>query len=218
MCVAQEPSEVQMTQKKRGLGARLVDAAEEWIYRLNERDHWVFGIYDRFNELHASLFMRGVRARGSRLDRTVECSDGSAALVRFLTPDDEEALAALLDSLAARYLPPHARDRDTARRALRRRSYLPFGIFIGDRIVGYLLLRLFFPWRVVTGIWTLPDTHNLGLAQVCLRQTCDFARGEKLANYCTIPIDNHNSLRVALGVGWRQLRTNRRFHVLLMPE
>jgi len=82
-------------------------------------------------------------------------------------------------------------------------------------MVGYLLLRLFFPWRVVTGIWTLPETHNLGLAQLCLRQTCDFSASEKLANYCTIPIDNHNSLRVALGVGWRKLRTNRRFHVLV---
>jgi GNAT superfamily N-acetyltransferase len=215
MSVTHVPPELEATETKHGLGARLVDAAEEWIYRLNERDHWIFRIYDRFNELHASLVMRGVRARGSRLDREVECSDGSSARVRFLTPGDEEALAALLVSLAARYLPPHARDRDTAARALRRRSYLPFGIFIGDRMVGYLLLRLFFPWRVVTGIWTLPETHNLGLAQLCLRQTCDFARGEQLANYCTIPVDNHNSLRVALGVGWRRLRTNRRFHVLI---
>jgi hypothetical protein len=215
MQVPREPSEDSMLPKRRSPSARILDAAEEWIYRLNERDHWIFRIYDQVNELHAAIFMRGVRERGSRLDRLLECSDGSSARLRFLTPDDEEALAGLLVSLNARYMPPHARDRDTVTRALRRRSYLPFGIFIGDRMVGYLLLRLFFPWRVVTGIWTLPETHNIGLAQVCLRSTSDFTRGEKLANYATIPIDNHNSLQVALGAGWRQLRTNRRFHVML---
>jgi hypothetical protein len=159
--------------------------------------------------------MRGVREGGSQLDRVVECSDGSRARLRSLTPDDEASLAFLLASLTARYMPPHSTDRDTVARALRRRSYLPFGIFIGDRMVGYVLLRMFFPWRVVTGIWTLPETHNLGLAQLCLRQTCDFSRSRGIDNYCTVPIDNHNSLRVALGVGWRILRTNRRFHVLL---
>ena len=194
--------------------ARLVDAAEEWIYQLNERDHWIFRLYDRFNELHASLFMRGVRERASQLNRPVECSDGSPACIRFLTPNDEAAFGGLLAALNARYLPPHGRDRDAAASALRRRSYLPFGIFLGDRLVGYLLLRLFFPWRAVTGIWTLPETHNLGLAQVCLRRTGDFSRSEKLADYATVPVDNYNSLRVANGAGWRTLRTNRRFHVL----
>ncbi len=216
--VSRDPSEVPATAKRPSSYARLVDAAEEWVYQLNENDHWVFRIYDQFNELHASIFMRGVRERGSRLDRVLECSDGSRARLRFLTTDDEESLVGLLASLDARYMPPHPRDRDTATRALRRRSYMPFGIFIGDRMVGYVLLRLFFPWRVVTGIWTLPETHNLGLAQLCLRQTCGFSGDEKIANYCTIPIDNHNSLRVALGVGWRILRTNRRFHVLLWNE
>jgi hypothetical protein len=215
MQVPSEPSKDPVLPSRRSPSARFLDAAEEWIYRLNERDHWIFRIYDQFNELHASIFMRGVRERGARLDRLITCSDGSSARLRFLTPDDEEALAGLLVSLNARYMPPHARDRDTVTRALRRRSYLPFGIFIGDRMVGYLLLRLFFPWRVVTGIWTLSETHNLGLAQLCLRQTCDFSRSEEMDNYCTIPIDNHNSLRVALGVGWRKLRTNHRFHVLV---
>jgi len=200
--------------EKSSLTARLLDATEEWIYQLNERDHWIFRLYDHFNELHASIFMRGVRERASRLDQTVACEDGSPARIRFLHPEEEPEFAGLLAKLNARYLPPHGRDGDAAARALRRRSYLPFGIFVEERLVGYLLLRLFFPWRAVTGIWTLPETHNLGLAQICLRQTGGFSRSQKLADYATVPVDNHNSLRVANGAGWRTLRTNRRFHVL----
>jgi hypothetical protein len=200
--------------EKSSLSARLLDAGEEWIYQLNERDHWIFRLYDGFNELYASIFMRGVRERAGRLDRVVECVDGSPARIRFLFPEDGVEFATLLSKMNARYLPPHACDAEGSVRALRRRSYLPFGIFIEDRLVGYLLLRLFFPWRAVTGIWTAPETHNLGLGQICLRQTGGFSQSEKLADYATIAIDNPNSLRMANGAGWRTLRTNRRFHVL----
>jgi len=97
---------------------------------------------------------------------------------------------------------------------LRRRSYLPFGIFVGDRLVGYLLLRLFAPWRAVTGIWTLPETHNLRLGQRTLFETARFSRSLGLADYATIGIDNPNSLRMANAAGWQTIRTNRHFHVL----
>jgi ribosomal protein S18 acetylase RimI-like enzyme len=203
-----------VTGERKRLPERLLDAAEEWIYELNERDHWLFRIYDRGNEIYAAIFMRGVRRRAAALDSGVTISDGTAARIRFLTLADEEAFSDLLAAFTARYLPPHPIDRQAAARALRRRSYLPFGIFIGDRLVGYLLLRLFFPWRAVTGIWTLPETHNLGLGQACLRQTAAFSRSEKLADYATIPIDNVNSVRMANGAGWQTQRTNRRFHVL----
>jgi hypothetical protein len=206
-----------MTAERKGLFARALDAAEEWIYELNERNHWIFRIYDRVNEVYASLVMRGVRTRAARVDVGVTGTDGTAARIRFLTPADDAAFADMLASLKARYLPPHPLDRNTAARALRRRSYLPFGIFLEERLVGYLLLRLFFPWRAVTGIWTLPETHNLGLAQGCLRETRKFSRSVKLADYCTVPIDNANSVRTALGAGFRTVRTNRRFYVLKHP-
>lgn len=197
-----------------GLRARLLDRAEEALYRLNERQHWLFRLYDRANELWAMLRFRGVRRRAARLDRAIRARAGIDARIRFLTPADEPAFAGLLAALDARYPPPHPIDRISAARALRRASYLPFGIFVGDRLVGYLLLRLFFPRRAVTGIWTLRETHNLGLGQASLRQTAAFTGSERLADYATIPVDNPNSLRMATAAGWRILRTNRRFHVL----
>jgi len=203
-----------VTAPRKGLVARGLDAAEEWIYDLNERDHWIFRLYDAFNEAWAALFMRRVRHDAARLDVTVTASDGTPARLRFLTLADEPAFAALLAAFDARYLPPHAVDREGAARALRRRSYLPFGIFVGDRLVGYLLLRLFAPWRAVTGIWTLPETHNLRLGQRTLFETARFSRSLGLADYATIGIDNPNSLRMANAAGWQTIRTNRHFHVL----
>lgn len=197
-----------------GLSARLLDAAEEWIYQLNEREHWIFRLYDRANELWASLVFRGVRERASAIDEIVSGAEGSEARLRFLTPADEAAFAELLGGLNARYLPPHPRDAAACARALQRRSYLPFGIFVDGRLIGYLLLRLFFPKRAVTGIWTIPTTHNVGIAQACLRKTGNFSTSQGLADYATVPVDNLNSVRVANGAGWRTLRTNKRFHVL----
>lgn len=197
-----------------GLLARLQDRAEELVYRMNERQHWIFRLWDQGNELWAALCFRGLRRRAAAFERPVRSRSGVEAHLRLLDPGDEEAFARLLEGLRARYLPPHPIDRASARRALRRRSYLPFGIFVEGRLAGYLLLRLFFPRRAVTGIWTLPETHNLGLGQESLRQSRAFTRGEGLADYCTIPVDNLNSVRMATAAGFRILRTNRRFHVL----
>ncbi len=196
--------------------ARLRDRGEELIYKLNERNHWMFRLYDWSNELLAAVCFRGVRSRAALLDNRIRIRTVLEARIRFLTPDDEGAFAVLLSKFDSRYLPPHAIDRDSAARALRRRSYLPFGIFIDERLVGYLLLRWFFPRRVVTGIWSLPETHNLGLGQESLRQTATFTRSERIPDYATIPVDNVNSVRVANAAGWETIRTNRRFHVLLL--
>jgi len=198
-----------------GFLIRLRNHLEEAIYRLNEANHWIFRAYDLGNELFAALRFRGIRQRASTLDVAFQTAAGTSARIRFLTPNDGVAFADLLARLGARYLPPHPTDRVSALRALQRRSYLPFGIFVGDRLVGYLLLRLFFPNRAVTGIWTLPETHNLGVGQASLRQTASFTRSEGIPDYATIPVDNVNSLRMANGAGWQVVRTNRRFHVLL---
>ncbi len=206
-------------ERKSGLLARMQDRAEEIVYRLNEQNHWIFRAYDLANEIFAAVRFRGARRRAAAIDVPLRGRDGAPARLRFLTDADDETFVALLARLtAARYRPPHPLDRTSALRALRRRSYMPFGLFAGDSLVGYVLLRFFLPGRVVTGIWTLPDTHNVGLGQASLRVTTDFVRTEGLPDYCTVPIDNLNSVRVATSVGWQVIRTNRRFHVLLVKR
>lgn len=199
-----------------GLGTRLLNRAEEWIYALNERGHWLFGLYDRGNELWASLAFRGVKRRAGELDAPVPGRDGEEARIRLLRAGaDDRAFAELLEDLAAfRYKPPHPLDRAAARRALRRRSYLPFGIFYRGELVGYLLLRLFFYRRAVTAIWSLEVAHNKRFSVNAGLVTSAFTRAEGLADYITVPLDNVYSLKAALGAGWEIVRRNRRFYVL----
>jgi hypothetical protein len=197
---------------------RIQDWAEEWIYQLNERGSFIFKLYDLSNEVFARIRFGGLRERASRLDVRFKTRTGLDARIRFLQPSDQSAFAEMLSGLKGRYGPPHAVDASGASAALARVSYLPFGIFVEEKLSGYLLLRLFYPSRAVTGIWTLPDTHNLGLGQEALKQTAAFSRAEDLPDYATIPIDNHNSLRMANAAGWQVIRTNHRFHVLLWQE
>ena len=192
---------------------RLVAAAEESVYALNERQHWAFRLYDGFNELWARLVFRGVRRRASRIDTTLPGRRGVARL-RFLGPEDTQSFAALLAAFDFKYLPPHRLDARSAATALRRASYLPFGIFVDGELVGYTLVRFFFPWRAVHGVWSLPSHHNRGFSQMAVKKTSDFTGGEGLADFVTVPVDNIYSLQGAQWAGWRIVRSNRRFHVL----
>ena len=117
------------------LGKRLLvqsglqDRLEEWVYRLNEQQHWVFRLYDWGNEIWASLVFGGVRSRASNVDLVVSAGD-CRAHVRFLTLRDLDEFAEFLSRLDVRYLPPHPLDPRFAETVLRRRSHLPFGIFV----------------------------------------------------------------------------------------
>lgn len=193
--------------------ARARNAAEMWIYALNERRHWLFGLYDAWNEAWAILAFRGVRRRAADFARELPSPEGGAQL-RRLEPTDVDAFAALLARFDFNHPPPHPLDRVHAARALRRRSYLPFGIFREEVLIGYALLRLFFPRRVVTGIWLLPRYHGTGVAVAAVRATGELTRAERLPDYATVPLDNEPSLMGAQAAGWRILRSNRRFHVL----
>ena len=206
------------SQNSPNLYQRIQDWAEERIYQLNEKGSFIFKLYDFSNEVFSRIRFRGLRKRASRLDVPFVTRTGLDARIRFLTTTDESNFAEMLSGLQGRYGPPHAVDATGASTALTRFSYLPFGIFVEEKLSGYLLLRLFYPSRAVTGIWTLPDTHNLGLGQEALKQTAAFSHSGHLPDYATIPIDNHNSLRMANSAGWQVIRTNRRFHVLLWQE
>lgn len=197
------------------LMGRLQARAEEWIYDLNEREHWAFRIYDRANELWASIFFRGLKRRASRIDVTYESREGTQGRLRFLTAGDLEILADLFSRFEMKHPPPHGLDRASTEMVLRRRSYLPFGIFAGDDLVGYVLVRLFIIRRAVTGIWGLATHHARGLNVGAVILTGKFTKEEKLPDYGTIPIDNIPSLGGALAAGWRIVRRNRRFYVVL---
>ena len=190
---------------------------EEWIYRLNEEQHWIFQVYDWGNEVWASLFFRGVRRRASELNAEIDVK-GTPVRVRFLNPGDEAVFAEFMARLDAKYLPPHELRKQDAAKALARRSYIPIGIFVEGEMIGYILLRLFFFRRIVTGIWMVASTHGGGIGRYTLNESVNFVRAEGIPNYCTIPLGNDPSLRIAYWCGWRVIRTNSRFDVLRVLE
>lgn len=204
------------TETAAGLVGGIRNAIETKLYDLNERNHFLFRLLERANDLWAGLAFRGVRRRARKLDDVIR-GKNSAARLRFLTPEDLDAFAELLARFDFKYLPPHPRDRQTAARVLRRAGYLPFGVFLGDELVGYTLLRLLFPRRALTGVWTLSTERTAGFSRAAVRRTGQFTDQEGLIDYATVPLDNPASLRAAEWAGWRVLRRNERFYVLRRP-
>jgi len=211
------PEEVEARLAAQGpgsLAARLRNAAEEWIYDLNARGHWLFNAYEWLNAQCARLVFRGVRRRAMRYTATLE-GKGERAEMRFLTPADEVAFAALLSRFDFAHPPPHALDAATAGRVLQRASYLPFGIFCAGELVGYVLVRYLAPRSAFTGVWSIPAVYNKGFSQAAVAATHPFMRSQWLHDYVTVPLDNVWSLQGAQWAGWRIIRSNKRFHLLL---
>jgi hypothetical protein len=196
--------------------ARLLARAEEWIYDLNAREHPIFRLYDAGNALWARVAFRGARRRLPEFEARARTKGGVEAVMRWIPPQGDRELADLFARFDFPYLPPHPLDLASVRRVLAAPHCIPFGIYLRDgELVGYSLIRLFFPRRAVMGMWILAASHTRGLGQICSYATTRWTRSEGLPNFITIPRDNVASLRAVLWSGWRILRTNRRFHVLL---
>jgi hypothetical protein len=195
---------------------KISETLETWLYELNERGHWFFRFLEWGNDLWAALVFRGIRRRAARIDEAIEGRDRSFQM-RFLGPEDEESLAALFTRFDFSYLPPHALDRVSARRALARPSYLPFGLFRDGDWVGYCLVRLIAPRSCFTGVWSFPLPENAGLSRAAVKRSGQFTDGEGLVDFVTVPLDNLASKKGAEWAGWVTLRANRRFYVLRRP-
>lgn len=216
MSALSEEELLALAKPPRTLLQKALARAEEWIYELNAREHPIFRLYDAGNALWARLAFRGVRRRLRAFEARARTKAGVEATLRWIEPDEVDALVALFERFDFRYLPPHPLDRATVLRVLRSPHCIPLGVYApGGELIGYSLIRLFFPRRAVMGIWILASAHARGLGQICSYATTWVTRSEGLPNFITIPRDNVASLRVGLWSGWRILRTNRRFHVLL---
>ena len=196
--------------------AKLLGRAEEWIYEANARDLAIFRLYDFGNAMWARIRFAGVRRRAASFRAELRGRDGARAVMRWLAPSDEDALVRLWGEFDFRFLPPHALDRATATRVLTAPHCLPLGVDDEEgRLVGYSLIRLFFPRRAVMGLWLLRKVHTQGFGNAAAFATTLLTRAEGLPNFVTIPRENLPSLATVLSCGWQLLRTNRGFHVLV---
>jgi hypothetical protein len=195
---------------------RASDALETWLYELNERDHWLFRLLEWGNDQYARIAFRGVRKRAARIDDEIPGRDRSARL-RFATPADADALLELFGRFDFSYVPPHPLTRPALERVLRRPSYLPFVILCEGDAVGYALVRLLFPKRAFTGVWTLTRPETAGFSRAAVRRTGQFTDAERIVDFVTVPLDNLASKKGAEWAGWSVIRQNRRFFLLQRP-
>jgi len=192
------------------------DAVETWLYDLNARNHWLFRFMEWANDQYARIAYRGVRRRASAIDDEIPGRDRTARLV-FLSPEDVGVFADLLARFDFEHLPPHPLDRNTAAAVVRRPSYLPFLILRDDEAVGYALVRLVFPNRAFTGVWTFPDPANAGFSRAAVKRTGQFTDREGIIDFVTVPLDNLPSKKGAEWAGWSVIGRNQRFWLLRRP-
>lgn len=200
-----------------GLGERIGEAIETWLYELNERDHWFFRLLEWGNDQYARLAFRGVRRRAGAIDDDSVPARDRCLRFRFLKPDDLDLFTELLSSFDFKYLPPHPIDRASAALVLQRPSYLPFLILRDDEPVGYLLVRLLFPNRAFSGVWTKVASGTAGFSRAAIKRSGQFTDSEGIPDFVTVPLDNLASKKGAEWAGWSVIRENRRFFLLRRP-
>jgi hypothetical protein len=191
-------------------------ALETWLYDLNARDHWLFRLMEWVNDQYARGVFRGVRRRAAAIDDEIRGRDRPARM-RALRPQDLDLFADLLSRFDFAHLPPHPLDRKAAALVLRRPSYLPFVILRDDEPVGYCLVRLIFPNRCFSGVWTFPSPENAGLSRAGIKLSGEFTDGEGITAYVTVPLDNAPSRKGAEWAGWFVVGENQRFWLMRRP-
>lgn len=90
--------------------------------------------------------------------------------MRTLVMQDQGELKAFLDSLedGGPFMLPHKSDLKTLRCVLTRRSFIPQGIFAGERLVGYSLVRLLFTKKASYSILVSKNWRGFGIGLTIL--------------------------------------------------
>lgn len=123
---------------------------------------------------------------------------GQPALMRALQGSDVGRLHAFLTALPAdhlRYFRPHGFDVTSLRRVLLSRAFLNYGLFVGEDLVGYALLKVAPTGSAFIGLLVHPDFLGKGLGTFITRFLYWQAAVAGLRARSTICRDNTASLR-----------------------
>lgn len=123
---------------------------------------------------------------------------GEAAVVRPLGNGDLETLRAFLAQQPEehlRYFRPHGFDSAALRRVLASRAFLNYGLFVGDRLAAYALLKVSPTGSAFIGFLVGPDYTGLGLGHFLVGYLYWQASKAGLRTRSTISRHNPASLR-----------------------
>ena len=134
---------------------------------IKHRIPWLWGVVDRVN---ASLYKVLHR---QRMSAEAQCAFAEFRLEGFdfrsLLPGDLDALKNLLERQGEerlRFFRPHDFDRSSLGKMCRNPSFLMFGVFRGQAIVGYFFLRCFWNRKCFVGRLIDKDYERLGIGRI----------------------------------------------------
>jgi len=160
------------------------------LVKLNNENSRAFDIIMLINELYFALFfyrlykrkmacfserlnIKGSQYRGIRLDASLA-----------------QQLYDFVAGLNEKYMPPHRTDQKSIKRLLKKRACFALGVFDGQRMVGYGLIRFFFPKRAVPTTWVIDEYKGKGIGGALLTLEIDLIRESGFTVFTTVAKDN----------------------------
>lgn len=168
------------------------------LYKLAHflRDHIPF-IWAFIEEINACLFrFRYRRILDSALQR-VESDTPSRFKNKYLNEEDITDLSAFFAAQpkeAFQFFNPHPFDTKTLGKLIRNRSFLAFGVYDGDRLIGYWFLRSFFMGKAYFGKMVDATCQGQGIGQQMCLSAMNLASSLGMHMYETISRKNPASL------------------------
>lgn len=173
-------------------------SVEQWAYRIKQRFPGMF----RWIEVVArgvTVLRYGRRIRRARAEAVVQGTvRGEVAVMRPLGLDDLDVLHGFLAEQPEerlRYFRPHGFDRTALRAVLGSGAFLNYGLFVGERLVAYALLKVAPTGSAFIGLLVGPSHTGLGLGRFIVGYLYWQASKAGLRARSTISRDNTASLR-----------------------
>jgi hypothetical protein len=149
-----------------------------------------------------TLLAYGGRIRRAKEAGTIRGSVcGVPAVMRPLGADDCGAMARMFESFPQEHLKffrPHGLDAKSLRRVLRRRDFMAYGLFVGEQMQAYGLIKLFLTKKAYIGRLVAPSLTGLGLGKFLSLYLYWQTNRLGFWPYSTIHHDNLASLRSAV--------------------
>ena len=105
---------------------------------------WLWAIIENINNFFL-LFLWGGQISAVR-HRLVQPQSFADGYIRLLNKNDGDVLVEFLKQVTREelaFFSPHGFDKNSIKFVLGSGGYLPIGFFVGDKLVGYFIMRLF---------------------------------------------------------------------------
>ncbi len=142
------------------------------VYRVKAAAPWVYDLMAAGNAA-LTIAVHGRRIRRVLADAAVSGTVfGEQATMRPLDVGDLDQLFSTIAAASEdhlRFFHPHGLDRQSLRRVLKSRTILTYGLFKGDDLVAYALIKLFVAKRAYIGRLVAASMAGLGIGRFVTR-------------------------------------------------